>query len=384
MSDNRASAYQLVRDAGPVAKFEQRGQVGYLVTSHQAVDYVLKNPQYFSSQRAFEAVGSPIPMVPIAFDPPEHTRYRRILAPFFDPRSAASLLSKVRELAAHMIDTFASRGECDLVTELASPLPAEVFLALFGLPVEDRDRLIGWKDAILGLTEHEGLSPSPDAIFKAVGEPYEYLMEQITQRRESGGDDLLGQLTSGTGDEALTVEELLGLSFQFMLAGLDVVTSALSTGFAILADRPDLRSRIVADPAIIPDVIEELLRLDGPTAFVPRVATEDVELCGRVIPAGAMVHVALGAANHDPVAFPNPLEVDLGRGDRHLAFGAGPHRCLGAHLARMQMRVVLEEWHARIPDYRLSDGERPTATWPAALIGLDSLRLVFPPVSARL
>jgi cytochrome P450 len=322
-------------------------------------------------------------MVPIAFDPPDHTRYRRILAEFFDPRSANSLLPQVRELAGRMIDAFAGRGECDLVAEIASPLPAEVFLALFGFPLEDRDRLIGWKDAILDLTKHEGMSPSQDAIFEAVGEPYQYLMAQITERRENGGDDLQSQLASGTGEEALGVEELLGLSFGFMLAGLDVVTSALSTGFVILAGRPDLQSRMAAEPGIIPDVIEELLRLDGPTALVPRVTSQDVELGGQVIPAGAMVHVALGAADHDGDAFPDPDAVEFGRGDRHLAFGAGPHRCLGAHLARMQMRAVLEEWHARIPSYRLAEGERPTATWPSPLIGLDQVKLVFAPAPAR-
>ena len=177
----------------------------------------------------------------------------------------------------------------------------------------------------------------------------------------------------------MTDEEILGLSFLFVLAGLDTVTSALSTAFATLAAEPELRRQITADPSVIPAAVEELLRADGPVVTVPRVATRDVELAGQLIPADSYVAVAIGAANHDGAEFTDPDAIDFGRNARSLAFGGGPHGCLGAHLARMEMRVAIEEWHRRIPDYQIAPGAAMSAGWPAALVGLDSLPLVFPP-----
>lgn len=139
MAENRTDAYRMVRAAGPIARgFDG----GYVLTSSEYVEYALKNPRLFSSQKAFDAVGSPLPMVPIAFDPPEHRRYRRILQPFFGPRGTAAWQPRVRALVGELIDRIIDRGECDLVADLAVPLPAEVFLTLFGLPLEDLDRLV--------------------------------------------------------------------------------------------------------------------------------------------------------------------------------------------------------------------------------------------------
>jgi cytochrome P450 len=165
-----------------------------------------------------------------------------------------------------------------------------------------------------------------------------------------------------------------------VLAGLDTVTSALSTAFAALAARPRLRQQIAADPAVIPNAVEELLRMDGPVVFLPRVARRDVQLAGQVIPAGAQVQIAIAVANRDPAEHPDPDKIDFRRIERHLAFGGVPHRCLGSHLARMEMREVLQEWHRRIPEYQLAPGTVPRVAWPTGLVGLDRLPLVFPPV----
>jgi cytochrome P450 len=378
VADSRTAAYAIVRDAGPVIR-SRRG--AHMVTSSEAAEFVLKHPMLFSSKRAFDIVGSPLAMVPIAFDPPEHTRYRRVLQPFFSPRATAAWRPMVRALAAELIDGFAGRGGCDLVAELAVPLPAQVFLALFGLPQEDRDRLIAWKEPLLNSNfgGPGGGQPSERAV--AMGaELYEYLVGHIASRRRRGETpDLLGQLLADTSDERLSDDELLGLSFLFVLAGLETVTSALSTAFAILAARPQLRRQIAADPAVIPAAVEELLRVDGPVFFVPRIATEDVDLAGQRIPAGSYVMVAIAAASRDPAEHRAPDAVDFGRQERNLAFGVGPHRCLGAHLARMEMRVALEEWHRRIPEYRIAPGVTPRVSWPAGVIGFDSLPLVFAP-----
>ncbi len=381
MAESRTAAYALVREAGPVAR-GARG--GYLAVSAQTVEFVLRHPELFSSKRAFDAVGSPLPMVPIAFDPPEHARYRRVLQPFFSPRGTASWLPMVRGLAGELIDSFAGRGECDLVAELAVPLPAQVFLTLFGFPLEDRDRLIAWKEALLHNFGFQAAEPPSERAARVGAELYGYLVEHIGRRRRHGGDgDLLGRLLADGGEERLSDDEILGLSFLFVLAGLETVTSALSTAFAALAVRPELRRRIAADPAVIPDAVEELLRFDGPVVFVPRIAVDDVELAGRLIPAGSYVMVVIAAANRDPAEHADPDTIDVGRQERHLAFGVGPHRCLGSHLARMEMRMALEEWHRRIPEYRLAPGVTPRVSWPAGVVGFDSLPLVFPPAGPR-
>lgn len=372
---SRTAAYRMLREAGPVVR-DAHG--AYLVTDAASVSYVLRRPAVFSSKRAFDSLGSPIPIVPVAADPPEHTRYRQILHPFFSVRGTARWLPAVRELAAGLIDGFAGRGECDVVTELAVPLPTQVFLTLFGLPLADRDRLIAWKEAVFAAVGISGAEPPSDSAIMLAAELYEYLAGHIARRRGHGGPDMLSQLVADSGEQALADDEVLGLSFLFVLAGLDTVTSALSTAFAALATDQELRRKIAADPAVIPAAVEELLRFDGPVVTVPRVAVEDTEVGGTVIPAGAYVAVAIAAANHDPAEHPEPDAVDLGRSGPHLAFGGGPHTCLGAHLARMEMRVALEEWHRRIPEYQLAPGASTSADWPAALVGLDHLPLVFP------
>lgn len=404
MADSRTAAYAILRDTGPVTA----GRFGtYWIMSGEAAEFVLKHPDLFSSRRAFDMVGSPLPLVPIAFDPPEHTRYRRILQPFFSPRGIAPWEPAVRALGGELIDGLAGRGECDLVAELAVPLPAQVFLTLFGLPLADRDRLIAWKDGLLhsfgppaeqappaagGDAAGPGAPGTPggqrpgwqrsERVLRTGAELYEYLVGHIGRRRQRADTgDLLGQLLADTSDERLDDGEILGLSFLFVLAGLETVTSALSTAFALLAAQPELRRQVAADPASIPGAVEELLRFDGPVLFVPRIATQDVVLAGQLIPAGSQVTVALGVASRDPAEHPDPDLIDLQRRERHLAFGVGPHRCLGSHLARMELRVTLEEWHRRIPEYELAPGVRPQVTWPAGTVGITSLPLVFRPTA---
>src|SRR5262249_7269957 len=162
-----------------------------------------------------------------------------------------------------LIDSFAERGSCDLVAELAVPLPAEVFLTLFGLPIQDRDRLIAWKEGLLARPMLSGGKPTEEMI-RAGAELFSYLVEHIENRRRDphSAEDLLGHLLADTSEDRLSDEELLGLSFLFVLAGLDTVTSALSTAFAALATRPRLRRQIAANPDVIPGAVEELLRVD--------------------------------------------------------------------------------------------------------------------------
>jgi cytochrome P450 len=376
MAESRTAAYQIVRDAGPLARDDHGA---YVITTGEGAEFALRHPGLFSSKRAFDGVGSPVPMVPIGTDPPEHTRYRRLLQPMFSPRSMAPWHPRIRALAGELVENVAGKGECDLVADLAVPLPAQVFLTVFGLPQEDSGRLLAWKDAILDSVGIRGAEAPSEESARLGAELYGYLVNHIAQRRQQGGTgDMLGQLIADASDDRLNDTELLGLSFQFVLAGLDTVTCAMSTIFTTLASQPALRRQIVADPALIPGAIEELLRMDGPVATLPRVVTQDVQLGDHTILAGNYVQVAVAVANRDPAEHPDPDTIDFKRQERHLAFGGGPHGCLGSHLARMELRVALEEWHRRIPEYGLAPGVTPRATWPAGLVGIDSLPLVFP------
>ncbi|MEW9532130.1 cytochrome P450 [Microbispora sp. NPDC049125] len=375
MAQDRTLPYAMLRDAGPVVRLKNGG---FVVTSREAADYVLRNPEIFSSERAFATLGSPVPLLPIASDPPGHTRYRRILQPFFTPRTAALLERSSHGQVNGLIDRIAGRDSCEVVAELARPFPAQVFLTLFGLPPEDLDRLLGWKDAIVGSADLSGSAAPPPEVMESAAQLFAYTTAHVAACRAGTGGGLLADVLAATRDDPLTDTEALGLCFLFIIAGIDSVTSALSLMFAKLAADPALQARIVADPSVIPQVVEEMLRIDPANCTLPRVATTDVELHGHLIPAGSSVGVALGAANRDPAELDDPDAFDVGRKYNHLTFGGGPHRCVGIHLARMEFTMVLREWHRRIPSYGLAPGFQPLVGWPAGVIGLSEVPLVFP------
>ena len=199
----------------------------------------LRNPEAFSSKKAFDVVGSPLPLVPIAFDPPEHTRFRRILHPYFSPQTLGAMLPSLRVQAIDIIDVIASRDECEVMADLATPYPSQVFLTLFGLPLEDSERLIAWKDAIIALGT---LSDPESADLTPAMELFAYLTEAVQAHRRNPTDDILSQVLAG--DDPLTDGEALGLAFMFVLAGLDTVTSAIGAAMLELARRPHLRAEL--------------------------------------------------------------------------------------------------------------------------------------------
>ncbi|ETK37068.1 cytochrome P450 [Microbispora sp. ATCC PTA-5024] len=375
MSRDRTRPYAMLREAGPVVRLRNGG---YVVTSREAADHVLRHPELFSSERAFATLGSPVPLLPIASDPPAHTRYRRLLQPFFTPRAAARLERSSHEQVNGLIDRIEGRDSCEVVAELARPFPAQVFLTLFGLPEEDRDRLLVWKDAIVGAADLSGAAAPPPEVQESAAQLFAYTAAHVAACRNGTGGGLLADLFGAESDEPLTDTEALGMCFLFIIAGIDSVTSALSLMFAKLAARPDLQARIAADESFIPLVVDEMLRVDPANCVLPRVATRDVELYGHLIPAGASVGVALGAANRDPADLRDPDAFDPDRAYNHLTFGGGPHRCVGVHLARTEFAVVLREWHRRIPSYGLAPGYEPEVAWPAGVIGLERVPLVFP------
>ena len=344
----------------------------YFLSGADVVEEAARNPELFSSQGAFDLVGSPFPMVPIAFDPPEHTRFRRVLDKFFGPRRMAERAPELREQVGKLIDQIMAAGSNpEVMSELAVPFPSQVFLTLFGLPLDDRDLLIGWKDAVLAFSAAEGAAASPESLARG-SELVSYLNGHLAARRGSDGDDLLSQLLSDSSDGALTEEEIIGLCFLFLIAGLDTVTAA--TGFALyeLARNPALRATVIDDEEAVTHFIEEVLRINPPVPYVPRMTTAEVTVAGVTIPAGSNCWLGLGTANRDPARYPD-ADVIHQRRDNHFTFGRGPHRCLGSHLARLELRLIIEEWNRRIPAYSVL--QEPTVGWPCGTLHFGELHL---------
>lgn len=366
---DRDAAWNTLLSAGKVAVSDAGV---YFLSAADVVEHAATNPEIFSSQGAFEMVGSPFPMVPIAFDRPEHTRYRRILDKFFSPRRMAERAPALRAQLGQLIEDVKASGDtCDVVSQLAVPFPSQVFLTLFGLPLSDRDRLIAWKDAVLQFSAADGGQATPEMLAHAA-EMLDYLRAHLDSRRGADAEDLLSLLINDSDDHSLTDQEIIGLCFLFIIAGLDTVTSA--TGFALyeMARDPELQLRLRADEASIPAFVEEMLRVNSPVPYVPRKTTADLVIAGVSIPAGSECWLGLGTANWDNARFAEPSAIHPVR-QNHFAFGRGPHRCLGSHLARLELQLIIEEWNRRIPEYSLLS--EPVIKWPNALLHFEELHL---------
>ena len=372
--------YKALRESSPVFRSPQAVVLSRLAD----IEMALKHTELFSSNMDAVDLGNVRPLIPLQIDPPEHAKYRRILDPLFTPREMARREPRVTELVNEMIDRFAVRGECDFHAEFAVPLPCTVFLQLLGLPLEDLDKFLVWKDGVIRPEGARGYKKHGEAAAPAAHQIYDYFERAIDDHIANPRDDVLSAMIAadfkGEGG-ALSREELLDTCFLFLIAGLDTVTDSLDCFFVYLARHPDHRRQLVEQPEILPNAIEELLRWETPVPGVARVAIQDVEVGGCPISKGERVSPLLGAANTDPAEFPDPEVVDFARNpNRHRAFGGGPHRCLGSHLARMELRVALREFHRRIPDYEIKPGVELTYT--AALRSVESLPLTFPPATS--
>jgi cytochrome P450 len=338
-----------------------------VLSRYEDVAWGLRHPEVFSSEMEKEmALGTERPMIPQQIDPPAQTRYRRLLDPHFSRRKMEPLAPAIRSQANALIDRFQARGECEFDAEFAVPLPCGAFLSLLGLPHSDLELFLQIKDDIIRPQKKKGVPVIPVAEANRIRaeagrQLYAYFEAAIDDRRARPRDDLVSSLVHAELDgERLSRTEILDICFLLLLAGLDTVTSTLGCSIAYLASHPEQRRRLVADPALIPGAVEELLRWETPVTGVPRVCRQDLTLRGVEIKKGELVTFLLGAANTDDGRFPDAQAVDFERERNiHLAFGAGPHRCLGSHLARMELRVALEEWHRRIPEYRIKPGETP-------------------------
>jgi cytochrome P450 len=372
---DRAEGCRFVRSFGDVFQSEDRT---WVLASAEAVDFAHRNPALFSSEGVF-ASGLPVPAVPVGVDPPVHVKYRRVLDPMFAPRVINALEGDLRAQVRDLVLAFAPNGRCDAIADLARLYPTQVFLTMFGLPLADRDHLVELVETQVEHSTTGVTEPSPTAR-KAMMDLFSYMQHYIDVKREQPGDDVLGRVLALRGDEAWSNEEVLGMCVIFSMAGLDTVTGAI--GFLIyhLARNPELRRRVGADPSLTGPVIEEVLRLETPSPHQPRITTQDVEVCGVTIPAGSKAILFTAAANRDPGRYAHADELDVDHDVQgHTTFGGGIHRCLGSHLARRELKLVIEEFHRLIPDYEIEPGFEPALVFPSATWHLRSLPLVFAP-----
>jgi cytochrome P450 len=373
------SIYDLLREHSPVLRTDQGGTI---IARHEDVEFALRNADIFSSDMEAVSIGNVRPLIPLQVNPPEHVKYRRLLDPLFAPKQVAQLEADVRKLSNQLIDDFIDTGECEFNSAFAIPLPCTVFLRLLGLPLEDLDLFLELKNNIIrpgGQTAQMAEEEFTRIQAQTGQKIYAYFNKVLDEREQQPRDDMLtGFLEAEVDGHRLTREDILDICYLFLLAGLDTVTASVGCMVAYLARHPEQRRQLVDNPSLIPGAVEELLRWETPVPGVPRVVTEDVELSGERLEAGERVTVLVGSANIDESEFPEPDKIDFARpANRHLAFGGGVHRCLGSHLARLELRVALEQLHERIPDYTIKPGEEPQYTM--GIRAVEYLPLVFSP-----
>jgi cytochrome P450 len=258
-----------------------------------------------------------------------------------------------------LLDEFAGAGACDFHLQFATPLPSTIFLRLMGMPPDDLPMFLQWRDDTVRPAvepgDFEGAAAIRAAASKAISA---YFQEVIDAARGKVGDGLISELVNAEFEgRPLNTDELLGIGHLMLLGGLDTVTATLDCMVAYLSRHPERRRQLTQNPALLPAAIEELLRHETPVMVVPRVVKEEITLGGVELQQGDPVLLVIGAANGDETVFEDPDAVNYSReSNRHVAFGGGNHKCLGAHLARLELRVALEEFHRRIPDYRIPDG----------------------------
>jgi len=337
------------------------GHEGWLVTGYEAVRRLMADTRFSSRQdlgvlhAPYETPGMPVqtepspqtPGVFIAMDPPDHTRLRKKLIGAFTVRRMKQLEEHIIDIVDRQLDELArTPPPVDLVAAFALPVPSLVICELLGVPYADRETF--QTNSAQMMVRDQTLEEKMAAWGALAG----YLAELVTRKRATPGEDILSDLAR---QDDLSIEELVGIAFLLLLAGHETTANMLALGTFALLEHPDQLAELRADPTLMPDAVEELLRYLSIADIFFRYAAEDIELCGETIPRGSTVIVSLLAANRDPERFANPDTLDLHRTARgHLSFGHGIHQCLGQQLARIEMRAGFEALLRRFPTLQLA------------------------------
>jgi cytochrome P450 len=353
----------------------------WVLSRYTDVAAALRDPTTFSSQ-GFRAAFAPdwlgddrMASNLLLLDPPEHTKFRRLINRQFGQELLSTLEQPLRAFMQRAVADLDPTREIEVVGELATPIAAAVVAIILDLPPEHHLRFKHWVDMIGSMTPVEPDAPVAAAIRRAIEEEHAYFREVLERRRASPGHDLVSLLLRSELDgRSLSTDELIGFLVLVLGAGIDTTIHLLSKSLLLLAERPDLLARIRADQRLVPAFIEEMLRFDPPTHALPRITTREVQLESATIPAQSLVLLLLASANRDEAQFPDPDVFNLERAPRGaLAFGHGPHLCVGAALARFEARLTFECLFDRFTAFE-RDASFPIA-WDTTIHTRGPLRL---------
>ena len=369
-----------LRETGPVF-FNTFAQGYWIFTRHDAVRDIYKTPELFSSESITPWQPDPIyRFVPTQIDAPDHIKYRRIVNPWFSPRAMDAAEARMRGLCRRLVEDLAASGGCDFVTGFALRFPTEAFLSVIGIDPADADLFVPWVEDFFGGFggDPEGLEP----MAKALEGIREYWVAALAERRADPAPregDFASHLLHSTFDERpLTDAEMLDMLTVLVLAGLDTTRATLGYMFRHLAEHPEHRRRLIDEPELIPSAVEEYLRLYTIIFGDGRKVTRDTEFHGVQLKQGDMVYALVSGANRDPRAYERADEFVIDRKrNQHMGFANGPHRCLGAHLARRELQLAVEEWLRVIPDFRIATEDELRERGGGAMMTLTSLPLAW-------
>ena len=363
-----------LRTAGPVQS-DRHG--GFWVLSNYD-DVVTAERDHVSLSSAqgvtLPFFGHKVPSIPLEKDPPEQAAYRRFLMPWFNPRAIAGLEHDVRNIVVSVIDQFIDESHADLVRDLASPIPPAVIAMLLGLPETDSRR---FQDASNRMVR-SSTSGDREGLARAVADLFGYLHEQVAVRRGVEPCDLLGRIVRGSIEgQPLTDDEVIGMVHLIVIAGHETTVNGIGHMLARLVAEPELQELLLADKSLVPLVVDEALRFEAPVTAMARTVTQPLTLSGACLAPGDKVLLLYSAANLDESHFTDADRFVASRKPNpHLAFGIGVHRCLGEHLARMEMSIVLQEVVSRLAQLRLVKGAQLEYTTGQSR-GLKSLPVTF-------
>lgn len=329
------------------------GEPGWIVSRHDYVQEVFLDPEHFSSDRqSLKLLEVDWKLIPLELDPPEHHHYRKILNPYFTPAKIGELDDSVRRTCETLISQFENRGRCEFISEFAEKFPSYIFLDLMGLPREMLPRFLQWERAMLR-------APEPAKRLEAMRAVLGYLDEFVREQMHSPETELLQGLVSARfkGERPLYQSEILGICYLLYIGGLDTVYSSLGWSMRYLASDRQLQQRLRDEPEDIPLAVDEFLRAFA-VSNTHRQVKQDLVFNGLEMRAGDIVRLSTPAAGRDPLVYKDPHKIDIDRRARHLAFATGPHICLGMHLAKRELRTVIETFIARFHDIRIPEGER--------------------------
>lgn len=326
----------------------------WVFTKEEDIRAVFMDTEHFSSKGISpysSLVGGNWGVTPVESDPPAHRGFRNVLAPLFTPQRVAELDTKMRGYVRGFIAEFSHKGEAEIMADLAARFPIAVFLELFGLPMDEVDQFMAWEFDLLHNANMTTMGDAVRAVKQRLG------VEMEARRRNPGNDFISHIVHAKNNGQPLSDDDAFGLCFNLYLGGLDTVTTNIGWQLRHLANDIPLQRQLRANPSLIPEAVEEMLRAYATVAMF-RTCTSPVEVGGIPIKVGEKVIVSTSIGNNDPAAFDNPMEVRLGRQQRHLGFGTGIHSCVGARLARRELVITLEEFLAAIPEFRIAPGAK--------------------------